>query len=283
MTNKVEFEFIGMEIFGNRHVLAKLFTDNDQRNTTEQLEKFNIPESEYKKYTTEIIGLFGEALYKNQEEVYESVRQWAKNAANLTIKHGVTLTQSLRVISLFRLIIWELFTEELEQNRIECNTLVQITERYDKLIDSVFRIIGEVHENNNLMRVKSFSAELEILSVPVVPITQGVAVLPLIGTIDLERSKMIMQVSLNESIRLKLQHFILDFSKVTVIDNVVANSLFQIIKTLKLIGVDTIITGIRPAIAETITRIGFDFNITKFYSSLERALSDLGFKQVAAI
>ncbi|WP_415813350.1 STAS domain-containing protein [Mesobacillus thioparans] len=183
---------------------------------------------------------------------------------------------------MFRLVIWEIFTEELEQNRIPCNSMILITDRFDKLIDAIFKITGEVHEKHNHDRIKSAFTELKELSVPVVPIASGIAVLPVIGSIDNERAKMIMQVSLNEAIRLKLKYFILDLSGVTIIDSIVANSLFQIIKTLKLLGVEIIITGIRPSIAQTITHIGLDFNITKISKSLENALSDLGFKQVSS-
>ncbi|CAM3814907.1 STAS domain-containing protein [Mesobacillus thioparans] len=160
--------------------------------------------------------------------------------------------------------------------------MILITDRFDKLIDAIFKITGEVHEKHNHDRIKSAFTELKELSVPVVPIASGIAVLPVIGSIDNERAKMIMQVSLNEAIRLKLKYFILDLSGVTIIDSIVANSLFQIIKTLKLLGVEIIITGIRPSIAQTITHIGLDFNITKISKSLENALSDLGFKQVSS-
>ncbi len=279
MSNQ-EFELIGKKIFENRHELARLFSDNIVKYTTEHFEKFNMPESEYLKFRAQLIGYFGQALYKDQEEIYASVCEWARTVANLTINYGISLTQSLRIISLFRLIIWEIFTEELEQNRISCSTMVQITERFDKMIDSIFKITGEVHEKHNKSRIRSAFTELKELSVPVVPISQGVAVLPVIGSIDTERAKMIMQVSLNESIRLKLKYLIMDLSGVSTIDTMVANSLFQIVNTLKLIGVEIIITGIRPAIAQTIINIGLDFNITKVASSLQKALSDLGFKQV---
>ncbi|WP_226087687.1 STAS domain-containing protein [Mesobacillus sp. S13] len=279
--SKEEFEFIGKKIYDHRHELARLFSENIPKYTSEHFEKFKMPEAEYLKYRSQLIGYFGEALYKNQEEAYRSVGNWAREVANQTVRYGVSLTVALRIISLFRLVIWEIFTDELEQNRISCNTMVKITEIFDKLIDSIFRITGEVHEKHNIERVKSAFTELKELSVPVVPISPGIAVLPVIGSIDNDRAKMIMQVSINESIRLKLKYFIMDLSGVSIIDSFVANSLFQIVNTLKLIGVEIIITGIRPAIAQTITRIGLDFNITKISSSLEKALSDLGFKQVS--
>ncbi|WP_079508720.1 STAS domain-containing protein [Mesobacillus jeotgali] len=275
-----ESEVVGRKIFGNRYQLAKLFSENILKNSTENFEKFKMPEPEYLELRAEIIGYFGEILYQNPEIVYESVCNWSRKAANQTVAFGISLTQSLRIVSLFRLIIWEIFTEELEQNRISCKTMVQISQQYDRLIDAIFKITGEIHEKHNLSLVESTFTELKELSVPVVPISKGIAVLPVIGSIDNDRAKMIMQVSLNESIRLDIQYFILDLSGVSMIDSLVANSLFQIVNTLKLIGVEVVITGISPTIAQTMTRVGLNFNLIKVSSSLENALLDLGFKHV---
>ncbi|CAM3811861.1 STAS domain-containing protein [Mesobacillus thioparans] len=281
--SKEEFEFIGKKIFKNRVELARLLNKNIREYTKEHSEKFTLLESESLNYRSQLIGYFGEALYKNEKEVFKSVGKWAKDVANLTIRYGISLTQILRVISLFRPVIWEIFTEELEQNRFSCNTIVEIASRFDKLIDSVFRITGEVHDQHYNELKKSASIELEELSVPVVPISSGIAVLPVIGSVDYDRAKRIMEVSLNEAIRLKLNYFIIDFSGVSIMDSIVANSLFQIAKTLQLIGVEIIITGVRPSIAHVINRSGLDFNPKIINSSLENALSDLGFKQVSTV
>lgn len=278
-----EFGFIGRKIFKNRFVIAHLFTDHLLNYQTEEYKIFKVQKSEYMDFIAELIGYFGEALYMDQDEVYKSVCTWSGKAANITIQYGLSLTVTLRIISLFRLVIWEIFTEELEQNRFCSTTLVEVSERFDRLIDSIFKIVGEIHEKHNLNCVNSAFSELKEHSAPVVPISPGVAILPVIGSIDSDRAKLIMQVSLNESIRLKLQYFILDLSGVSIIDSVIANYFFQIVKTLKLIGVEIIITGINPEIAATIVRLGLDLNIMKVSSSLENALSDLGFKQVNSI
>ncbi|MBT2679327.1 STAS domain-containing protein [Bacillus sp. ISL-35] len=281
--SKEEFEFIGKKIFKNRVELARLLNRNILEFTKEHSEKFTIPESEYLNYRSQLIGYLGEALYKNEEEVFKSVGKWAKDVADLTIRYGISLTQVLRVISLFRLVIWEIFTEELEQNRFSCKTIVEIASRFDKLIDSVFRITGEVHERHYNGQMKSAFTELEELSVPVVSISSGIAVLAVRGSVDYERAHRIMEISLNEATRLNLNFFIMDLSGVSNMDSVVANSLFQIVKTLRLIGVEIIITGVRPSIAHVINRTGINFNPTEINSSVENALSDLGFKQVSII
>jgi rsbT co-antagonist protein RsbR len=121
---------------------------------------------------------------------------------------------------------------------------------------------------------------LEELSVPVVAINKNVAVVPLIGEIDTHRSQLILEVTMEESSKLKLEYLILDVTGVPVIDTMVADNLFKVIYALKLLGVETIITGIRPEIAQTIVSIGVNFKGVTTFADLPTALSSIDLKVV---
>ncbi|MGB8268087.1 MAG: STAS domain-containing protein, partial [Priestia megaterium] len=118
------------------------------------------------------------------------------------------------------------------------------------------------------------SAFLE-LSVPVVPLAKGMAILPLIGNIDTERANYLMEETLKSVNRLQLQRLILDLSGVYIIDTMVADRIFKVIDSLKLLGVETILTGIRPEVAQTIVSIGIDFSSLTIKSSLQKAIEDV--------
>jgi rsbT co-antagonist protein RsbR len=92
----------------------------------------------------------------------------------------------------------------LEQRQFAAITMLDVSKIIDLLIDKISRIYGEVYEehNNKLMRV-AYTA-LEELTVPVVPIVEGIAIIPIIGDIDTHRARLIMDISLNEGERLKL-------------------------------------------------------------------------------
>ncbi|MEK3854028.1 STAS domain-containing protein [Cytobacillus sp. FSL H8-0458] len=277
--NNEEVQYAGKRIFENRHHLARRLCLYIQEYLDEHSESFHVPESKCLRFRSEIMGHFGESLYMDQQSVFSSVNKCAAEAAELSIKYNVSLSLSLRLMSLFRLVIWEIITEELEQERISCHTLLKIIERFDLLLDNIYGITGEVHEKHTASRLKTVYSELEELSVPIVPISKNIAVLPVIGSINEDRARLIMNASLQESVRLKLQNLIIDLSGVTLIDSFVANLLLQIINALKLIGVKISVTGIHPSIAHTITRLGLDFGLTRIHKTLEQALADLGFKQ----
>ncbi|MED1205733.1 STAS domain-containing protein [Heyndrickxia acidicola] len=275
-----EFEYIGRKIVENRYTLARMISKYIYQYTTNNFEQSRMPETDYTEIRAEIMGYFGEALYNEEIMVNRKVEDWARRAGDLTIKYNISLTESLRMVSVFRIIVWEIFTEELQQNHISCTSLVDISEKFHNLLDSVFRIFGEVHEKYNRSLLNTAYKELEELSVPVVPLARRLAVIPLIGAVDTYRAELIMKSALSESNRLGLEKIIFDLSGVPIIDSLVSNLLFQVIKSLKLMGVESIITGIRPSIAQTITRLGIDFHFIQTFSSMQQALNELGFKQV---
>jgi len=113
------------------------------------------------------------------------------------------------------------------------------------------------------------------LSSPVIYIRKGVALLPLVGDIDTQRSKFIMENTLSECARLGVRHLFLDLSGVVVIDTMVAQHLFQLIEALRLLGVKTTLSGIRPEIAQTAIQLGVSFEDINITPSLSNALDSI--------
>jgi rsbT co-antagonist protein RsbR len=275
-----EFIYIGKRIVEHKIQLARTLSGRITAYSSENFEKWQMPESEYMDIRSELMGLFGEALYKDEALVVERVQNWASKVADLSIQYGIPLTDCLQIISLFRPVIWEIFNEELEQKRISPLTVVRITEKVDNLIDIITKIVGEKHDKNSSKLMKIAYTALEELSVPVVPITQGLVVIPLVGSIDTQRAQLIMDVSLNESSRLNVENVVFDLSGVPILDTMVSDALFKIISALRLIGIEAIITGIHPSVAQTIANLGIDFADIKTYGSLQQALRELGFKKM---
>ncbi|MED4213667.1 STAS domain-containing protein, partial [Priestia megaterium] len=81
--------------------------------------------------------------------------------------------------------------------------------------------------------------------------------------------------ALKSANRLQLQRLIVDLSGVYIIDTMVADQIFKVVDSLKLLGVETILTGIRPEVAQTIVSIGIDFSSLAIKSSLQKAIEDL--------
>ncbi|OCA82448.1 modulator protein [Bacillus sp. FJAT-27225] len=272
---KDELQYIGEKIIANDHIIAKNVTDIIEKNNTFRLPVIEIPREKQVNFCSELVRLLGEALL-DSTPVYGKIEEWSKKAATIAIRHSISLTDSLRSATFFRTVIWDVFTDELEKRKFAAITMLDVSKIIDPLLDRVSSVIGEEFElhTNRLMNV-AYTA-LEELSVPVVPIVEGVAVVPLVGSIDTRRAKLIMDVSLAESSKLNVRQMIFDVSGVPIIDTMVADQLFQIFNALRLTGVQAVITGIRPEISQTIVNLGLNFTGIKTRATMQQALRDLG-------
>ncbi|WP_085505377.1 STAS domain-containing protein [Thalassobacillus devorans] len=275
-----EFRYIGEKIVDHRYELTETFNKEVMKVYPENFAETGMPEAEYYKIRADLFKSFGEVLYKDEKEVQHQVYEWAEVAAKRTIEYDVSLTEALRVISFFQPTIWEFFQEELNQEHISPRAVIEISRKIDRLVDIVTRVYGRVHEEHQQMIADTAHSALEELSVPMVPIAEGLAVIPLVGAIDTHRAALINEVALTEANSLGLEEVIFDISGVPVLDTMVSNELFTIINSLNLLGINTRISGIRPKIAQTITSLGINFKGIKTFASLHQALEDCGIKRV---
>jgi rsbT co-antagonist protein RsbR len=114
------------------------------------------------------------------------------------------------------------------------------------------------------MIIRQQQAMLE-LSTPVVRLWKNILALPLIGTLDSERTQVIMESLLNRIVETGAAIAILDITGVPTVDTLVAQHLLKTVAAARLMGADCIISGIRPQIAQTIVHLGVDLKdvITK--------------------
>ena len=120
--------------------------------------------------------------------------------------------------------------------------------------------------------VKKAQQEVLKLSVPIVPIQDGIAVLPLIGSIDSERAEYILENVILKIIEMKVEYLIVDFSGILNIDAIAERYLFDIYSVLRLQGIEVVMTGIRPELAQTVVRNGIDFSSIKTYATVKQAI-----------
>ncbi len=96
------------------------------------------------------------------------------------------------------------------------------------------------------------------LSTPLVPIAEGVVVLPLVGTIDSQRAQQIMDVLLGGISAQRARVVILDITGVPVVDTSVATYLLQATQAVRLLGAECILVGITPEVAQTVVSLGVE-------------------------
>ncbi|UOR13459.1 GAF domain-containing protein [Halobacillus amylolyticus] len=119
--------------------------------------------------------------------------------------------------------------------------------------------------------------QIEELSSPLVPITEGVGVLPILGHITEGRTENMLQSVLAKSQKYDLDHLVIDLSGVLDIDQTVHSFLQKLVYLLNVVGIETILTGIGPELSKKAVEFNITFEGVKRKANLEGALADIGF------
>jgi rsbT co-antagonist protein RsbR len=108
--------------------------------------------------------------------------------------------------------------------------------------------------------IRRQAAALMELSTPLIPISDHVLVMPLVGTMDTLRAKQVLDTLLEGVGRSRADVAILDITGVSVVDSQVASALIMAAKAVRLLGGEVVLTGIRPDVAATLVGIGADLS-----------------------
>jgi anti-anti-sigma regulatory factor len=139
------------------------------------------------------------------------------------------------------------------------------------LIISSIRDITERRETEE--RIKRQAQEiLEMATAPVVQVWEGVVLVPLIGTLDSQRTQQLMERLLQRVTETGSPVAVLDITGVPTIDTQTAQHLIETISAVRLLGADVILTGVRPVIAQTLVHLGIDLSHVVTRTSLASGL-----------
>jgi rsbT co-antagonist protein RsbR len=111
------------------------------------------------------------------------------------------------------------------------------------------------------------------LSTPIVPISQGVLVLPLVGVLDAARAQQMMENLLSKVVERQARVAIIDVTGVPNIDTASASALLQVARAVRLLGAQVVLTGIRPEVSQAIVSLDIDLAGIVTRRDLQSAIS----------
>jgi rsbT co-antagonist protein RsbR len=124
------------------------------------------------------------------------------------------------------------------------------------LLDKLGLLTTEVHQKSREEVIARQQRELLELSTPVVELWNDIVALPLVGTLDSQRTQIVMETLLQKVVQTGASIAIIDITGVPTVDTLVAQHLLKTVAATRLMGADCIISGIRPQIAQTIVHLG---------------------------
>jgi PAS domain S-box-containing protein len=153
----------------------------------------------------------------------------------------------------------------------------------DDTLEALSSVANVIAQGIERLRTEEALAELlherermiEEVSTPVVPVLEGVLVLPLIGTLDTERTSRATRAALSEVTRHGARVCILDITGARLVDSHAVANLTNLVQALRLVGADACVTGVGAQVAQTLVQLGLDMKGLRTYRTLAQALAAL--------
>jgi rsbT co-antagonist protein RsbR len=111
------------------------------------------------------------------------------------------------------------------------------------------------------------------LSSPVIPVLEGVLVVPLIGKYEEDRAEQLLIKTLNTLPAYKANYLVLDLTGLdTDICEMSASLIGKIGAAASLIGIETILVGISPKLSQTVSETSIDFSKFNCFQTLQHGI-----------
>jgi rsbT co-antagonist protein RsbR len=208
----------------------------------------------------------------------DEVKEFAKKEGIVWARHAMTLSFKLEWIRAIRKTFWEfLFQFDVLNGKTEkdSETFYTETSKYNELIDSFTNGFFISYSKYKDELIEKQQKLVDNLSVPIIPITPDVCILPLIGTIDTNRANIIEEKVLLEVGRLRIKTLIMDLSGIAEMDNEAIKLFLKLLDGVTMMGSKLVITGLRPEIVRNMIKLDMEFGSkANTKASLQKALQD---------
>ncbi|MDX8343696.1 STAS domain-containing protein [Rossellomorea sp. YZS02] len=278
-----ELFYMGQEIISHKSEIAQGVIHYQEQRYSDQLKLSGVKMEQITEWRMQLIEMLGQSLFEDKAVSLDKVTEWTGRVGKVALEKGIPLNESLKTLSAFRTAIWDIFSEQLRDQRISASFMLQVNSEINPILDEIVYLLNEVFRTQQKDQLALIHTAMDELSAPIVPIADKVAILPLIGEIDTHRASSVMETALKKSSELQLEYLFIDISGVAIMDTMVSHNIYQIINALKMMGVQSVLTGIRPEVAHTLGNLGITFEDLKTSASLKKALEDIGFNQYEVV
>ena len=232
-----------------------------------------IQESQLRDESQRFLALFTKVVQAGVEfdirsPQWTDIREFLTELSRSRAQQGFTPSQVATFVFSLKQALFKRASESLKSEpEAVASTLWEAT----VLLDALGLYTGEIFQQAREQIIARQQEELIELSTPVVQLWEGVLALPLIGTLDSERTQVVMENLLERLVATGSSIAVIDITGVPTVDTLVAQHLLKTVAAAQLMGADCIISGIRPQIAQTIVHLGIDLSTVATKASLADA------------
>ncbi|WP_163651729.1 STAS domain-containing protein [Listeria sp. PSOL-1] len=212
-------------------------------------------------------------LLDDKTEYKRLVEEWSVAIAKTRLSSETPVFEVIHVLNETRAIFMQFIKRFLENKKeIKPQTALDLTEQVQIAFNELIERFAKMYQllmQSHLEKQQILIAEL---GAPIIPITENIAILPLIGDIDTHRARKIKESVPKRCALAKIEKLYIDMSDSPILDTMVAGELFELMNILELLGIKSMFSGIRPEVAQTAVQAGINFKNVQSYNSLFAAL-----------
>ncbi|MGQ8966576.1 RsbT co-antagonist protein RsbRA [Bacillus subtilis] len=257
MSNQTVYQFIAE----NQNELLQLWADT-LKELSEQ-ESYQLTDQVYENISKEYIDIL--LLSVKDENAAES------QISELALR-AVQIGLSMKFLATALAEFWKRLYTKMNDKRLPDQESTELIWQIDRFFSP---INTEIFNQYSISWEKTVSLQkiaLQELSAPLIPVFENITVMPLVGTIDTERAKRIMENLLNGVVKHRSQVVLIDITGVPVVDTMVAHHIIQASEAVRLVGAKCLLAGIRPEIAQTIVNLGIDLSQVITKNTLQKGI-----------
>ena len=201
----------------------------------------------------------------------ESLQAYARELSERIIPRGVETHEVLGIVLLLRDV---LARSLFNQYQDDPDKLDRVLDAYEPAANriAVTVSVSFVEERERVIREQQEA--IRELSTPVLQVRDRLLILPIIGNLDSQRARQLMDQLLAAIQHNRARVVVIDITGVATIDITVANHLVQTVEASRLMGASAILTGLSPGIAQTLVDLGVDLGMIRTVGDLQGGLEE---------
>lgn len=122
--------------------------------------------------------------------------------------------------------------------------------------------------------IRAQAAALADLSTPLLPVGDGILVLPLVGDVSAERGSRVLEALLNGVAEHRATTAIFDITGMTSVSAPAVELLVRAARAVRLLGAEAQFTGIRPEVAEALIGLHVDIAEVRTHATLKQGIAE---------
>lgn len=218
--------------------------------------------------------------FVDRDIFYHSLDDWLSHMYDRRMNNDVPLPEVIVTLDkLRRQFIRKITDYCIADEEVTKQSFAIYVETVNKAFDRINEAFSNLYYQEIKQNMESQSKLLEKISTPVITLTDKLAILPLMGDIDLERAHSIVEITASKCVAIKVEELCIDFSGVSSFDDGLGEMLANLVNVLHLLGVSIIISGIKPRMAEQISKMDLPTGLN-VYHSLKEVLHEKKFTKL---